>query len=154
MSARLTNLWSVARGHLGDDVSALVDGQLPPAEAERAWAHVMTCTQCRRLVESEGWLKQQLGSLGGPDRLSPLTAAGAAYDHSSWMRADAVERRQAHRGRRVVAAGFGTAVVGVAAFTSAGISPVSMSATMTRDTVTMVSSGVEHAAEALAGIAR
>lgn len=33
-------------GHLGDRVSALVDGQLAPAAAERALAHVAGCPRC------------------------------------------------------------------------------------------------------------
>ena len=33
-------------GHLGDRVSALVDGQLTPAAAERALAHVAGCPRC------------------------------------------------------------------------------------------------------------
>src|SRR4051812_1640158 len=41
-------------GHLGDRVSALLDGQLTPAEEERAWSHVHDCHQCRDLVEREG----------------------------------------------------------------------------------------------------
>lgn len=50
-------------GHLGSRVSALLDGQLPPAEAERAWAHVHGCHACRDLVEREGWVKTRLSGL-------------------------------------------------------------------------------------------
>ncbi len=46
--------------HLGDTVSALVDGQLGPEESEQAWRHVVQCPACRRLVEREGWVKRQL----------------------------------------------------------------------------------------------
>ena len=42
-------------GHIGAKASALVDGQLSPAEEERAWSHVLTCPGCRRRVEREGW---------------------------------------------------------------------------------------------------
>ena len=52
-------------GHLGPRVSALLDGQLPPAEAERAWAHVHLCHLCRDAVEREGWVKTRLAGLGG-----------------------------------------------------------------------------------------
>jgi len=78
-------------GHLGSRVSALLDGQLAPAEAEKAWAHVHACHSCRDLVEREGWIKTQLaglslaggsdapsylkGSLLGPGEPSPLFAA-------------------------------------------------------------------------------
>ena len=47
-------------GHVGTKVSALVDGQLPTAEAERVWAHVHVCPLCRAEVEREGWVKTRL----------------------------------------------------------------------------------------------
>lgn len=50
-------------GHLGARASALLDGQLPPAEAERLWAHVHGCHLCRDLVEREGWVKTRLSGL-------------------------------------------------------------------------------------------
>jgi anti-sigma factor RsiW len=50
-------------GHLGARVSALLDGQLPPAEAEEAWRHVYGCNACRDLVEREGWIKSRLAGL-------------------------------------------------------------------------------------------
>ncbi len=50
-------------GHLGHRVSALLDGQLDPGEAERAWEHVHACHSCRDRVEREGWIKTQLASL-------------------------------------------------------------------------------------------
>jgi anti-sigma factor RsiW len=53
-------------GHLGTRASALLDGQLPPAEAERLWEHVHGCHLCRDLVEREGWIKTQLSGLGAP----------------------------------------------------------------------------------------
>ena len=61
-------------GHLGTRVSALLDGQLPQAEEEKAWEHVHACHFCRDLVEREGWVKTRLSTLtfgGGraPDRL-------------------------------------------------------------------------------------
>lgn len=62
-------------GHLGSRVSALLDGQLPPAEAERAWAHVQACHLCRDLVEREGWIKTRLSGLSGPSGHPRLTAA-------------------------------------------------------------------------------
>ena len=68
-------------GHLGTRVSALLDGQLSPAEAERAWAHVHACHACRDLVEREGWVKTQLAGLSGagctPDRLKGALAHGS-----------------------------------------------------------------------------
>lgn len=67
-------------GHLGPRVSALLDGQLPPAEAERAWAHVHRCHVCRDAVEREGWVKTRLAGLGGtaaPPHLKGSLLAGA-----------------------------------------------------------------------------
>ena len=54
---------SLLGNHLGARTSALLDGQLPAAEEERAWAHVHECCACRRLVEREGWLKRRLAGL-------------------------------------------------------------------------------------------
>ena len=55
-------------GHLGTRASALLDGQLPAAEADRLWSHVHGCHLCRDLVEREGWVKTRLSGLGAPDR--------------------------------------------------------------------------------------
>ena len=79
-------------GHLGTRVSALLDGQLTPAEAERAWEHVHACHACRDLVEREGWVKTQLAALSGtggtPDRLKGELAHGVVP-----RRATAAHRR-------------------------------------------------------------
>lgn len=69
-------------GHLGTRVSALLDGQLPAAEAERAWAHVHTCHACRDQVEREGWIKTSLaglshGASAAPDHLKGSLLGGA-----------------------------------------------------------------------------
>nr|MDQ6936060.1 hypothetical protein [Actinomycetota bacterium] len=58
-------------GHIGSSASALVDGQLSPQEAERAWGHVLICPGCRRLVEREGWVKRRLSTLSDPVRVAP-----------------------------------------------------------------------------------
>jgi anti-sigma factor RsiW len=50
-------------GHLGPRISALLDGQLSPAEEERAWSHVHSCHQCRDEVEREGWVKTRLSAM-------------------------------------------------------------------------------------------
>lgn len=68
-------------GHLGPRVSALLDGQLSPAETERAWAHVHGCHACRDAVEREGWVKTRLAGLaaaeaGAPDRLKGSLRGG------------------------------------------------------------------------------
>jgi len=63
-------------GHLGPRVSALLDGQLEPAEAERAWAHVHACHFCRDLVEREGWIKTRLAGLSFGDAPTPSDLKG------------------------------------------------------------------------------
>ena len=50
-------------GHLGPRVSALLDGQLSPADEERAWEHVHSCHLCRDAVEREGWVKTRLATM-------------------------------------------------------------------------------------------
>lgn len=62
-------------GHLGSRTSALLDGQLPPDETERAWEHVQTCHACRDLVEREGWIKTRLAGLSF-DVAAPSTPVG------------------------------------------------------------------------------
>ena len=58
-------------GHLGDRVSALLDGQLAPLDEERAWSHVHACHQCRDLVEREGWVKTRLAGLSFGSECAP-----------------------------------------------------------------------------------
>jgi hypothetical protein len=53
--------------HLGDLLSALVDGELDGAERDRVSAHLARCTQCRGEAAALRELKQQLRSLtAGP----------------------------------------------------------------------------------------
>jgi anti-sigma factor RsiW len=109
-------------GHLGDRVSALVDGQLSPPEEERAWAHAMTCPGCRRLIEREGWLKTRLSTLADPAAPAPSGLLGSLYDVDAWAAVDEIERRT--RGRRLTlaavgAGSVGAAVLGLVAFTGA-----------------------------------
>ncbi len=117
-------------GHLGDTVSALVDGQLDPAEEERAWAHVLRCPACRRLVEHEGWTKRRLSGAAGGEPSAQLL--GSLYDlhaghtdaarvEASW--AEATRLEQHGRGRRRA----GIAAVGVGSVSAAvlGLSTLS-----------------------------
>ena len=64
-------------GHLGDRVSALLDGQLSAAEEERAWAHVHACHQCRDIVEREGWVKTRLAGLSFDSACAPSSLKGS-----------------------------------------------------------------------------
>ena len=49
--------------HLGDRLSALVDGELNGAERDRAYAHLASCEQCRPEAAELRALKQRLRSL-------------------------------------------------------------------------------------------
>ncbi|QLQ10002.1 MAG: hypothetical protein HZY75_05935 [Nocardioidaceae bacterium] len=124
----------IRRTHLGEDVSALVDGQLPSERVERAWEHVLACAMCRAEVDREVALKQRLRYLAG-DKPSPqppprllgslrdMPVMPSRYDPTwagldAWREVDALE--EAHRqGRRsgLVLAGMGSAAaIGLAAF--------------------------------------
>jgi anti-sigma factor RsiW len=49
--------------HLGDRLSALVDGELTGAERDRAYAHLAGCEECRTEAAQLRALKQKLRSL-------------------------------------------------------------------------------------------
>jgi len=51
--------------HLGDRLSALVDGELDGAERDKATAHLARCEQCRTEAAALRDLKRQLRSLAG-----------------------------------------------------------------------------------------
>lgn len=118
--------------HLGSRVSALLDGRLPAAEEERAWAHVHECNPCRDLVEREGWVKTRLAGLSfadrseceAPDRLknSLLAAAGCGSALTPpQFPTVATSVRARHRSLVAIGGGAaGAAVVGVLALGAAG----------------------------------
>lgn len=64
-------------GHLGNRVSALLDGQLSAKDTEDAWAHVYSCHACRDLVEREGWVKTRLAGLCGGEGAVPSGLKGS-----------------------------------------------------------------------------
>jgi anti-sigma factor RsiW len=108
-------------GHIGSTASALVDGQLSPAEEERAWKHVLGCPGCRRLVEKEGWLKQRLAGLGVPPVTTPPSLMGSLYDVDAWAAVDQIERHSTRRRTTTALVGAGSvgiAVLAVMAVTS------------------------------------
>ena len=95
-------------GHIGTKASALVDGQLTRSEEERAWSHVLTCPGCRRLVEREGWVKRQLGSLSDPTMGDPPPQLlGSLYDVDAWAQVDEIEQQSRRRRTTVVVLGGG-----------------------------------------------
>jgi anti-sigma factor RsiW len=116
-------------GHLGSRVSALLDGQLSPADEERAWEHVHTCFECRDAVEREGWVKTRLATMQLAGASAPSHLKGTLLvrgvvdwpdlpDHPAF--ADAGSRRR-HLGLSGIGGGaVGAAVMGVLAL---GASP-------------------------------
>jgi hypothetical protein len=118
-------------GHLGPRISALLDGQLSPAEEERAWEHVHSCHQCRDEVEREGWVKTRLSTMqyAGSEAPSHLKSAlmvsrTIAQWHEAMpeeMLAIAGGRSRRHLGLAGIGGGaVGAAVMGVLAL---GASP-------------------------------
>ncbi|MDF5755457.1 anti-sigma factor [Spongiactinospora sp. TRM90649] len=59
--------------HLGERVSALVDGELGHTERDRVLAHLTFCADCRAEVEALRALKSRLRSLDGPAMPADLT---------------------------------------------------------------------------------
>jgi anti-sigma factor RsiW len=120
-------------GHLGPRISALLDGQLSPAEEERAWEHVHSCHQCRDEVEREGWVKTRLSTMQyarseAPSHLKgSLLVSGLLAQWHEAMPADddlfalAGVRSRRHLGMTGIGGGaVGAAVMGVLAL---GASP-------------------------------
>jgi anti-sigma factor RsiW len=103
--------------HLGATVSAMVDGQLPAADLDRAWRHVFDCASCRAEVEREMWLKQRLASLGAPcptERLSESLNGWPGTGRRTEVVAgwsSVVAEDQLQRRRAGVAVGVGAASV-------------------------------------------
>jgi len=51
--------------HLGQRLSALIDGELSEAEQDRVLAHLAGCEPCRREASALRTLKRRMNSLGG-----------------------------------------------------------------------------------------
>jgi anti-sigma factor RsiW len=95
--------------HLGDRLSALVDGELDGAERDRAHAHLASCEQCRTEAAELRVLKQQLSTLmtGAPaeaamtKRLIAMTGPGGPMpSRRGLLRAGPGPRRGATRASR------------------------------------------------------
>lgn len=126
-------MWSLG-SHLGSTVSALVDGQLDAQSEERAWAHVLRCVECHRLVERETWVKRRLSAMGGSE--PPARLLGSLYElreeppsHEqsardaveAWAAVGALEHRARTRRRAgLVLAGAGSLSAAVFGFASLG----------------------------------
>ncbi|GIH69296.1 anti-sigma factor family protein [Sphaerimonospora thailandensis] len=59
--------------HLGERVSALIDGELGHTERERALAHLTFCADCRAEVDAMRALKSRLRSMDPPAMPADLT---------------------------------------------------------------------------------
>lgn len=108
-------------GHLGNRVSALLDGQLPAEEAERAWAHVHVCHFCRDAVEREGWVKTRLAGLSsGPQGASDHLKGSLLLGDS--LAAPPADHDRPRRAALVLLGGSAAsvAVLGVVAFGLSG----------------------------------
>jgi len=125
--------------HLGDRLSALVDGELDGAERDRAYAHLASCEQCRAEAAELRALKQKLSTLlpGAPAeaamtrRLIAMTGPGGPLPPRRRLlrlaapTARQETRRPGPRGparRRYLLLGTVSLVVGLgtAAFTAGG----------------------------------
>ena len=127
--------------HLGQRLSALIDGELSEAEQDRVLAHLADCELCRREASALRTLKRRMNSLGGDpadggddalaNRLMSLASAGFAFGEQgrdpawSWPAAFPVAvagPRELRPGRTVVAGAVAFLVVGLgaAAFAAGG----------------------------------
>jgi anti-sigma factor RsiW len=122
--------------HLGDRLSALVDGELDGAERDRAYAHLASCVQCRTEAAELRALKRKLRGLvsGAPAeaamtrRLIAMTGPGGPLPPRQRLLRPAARRetrRPGPRGpvrRRYLVLGTVSLVVGLgtAAFTAGG----------------------------------
>jgi anti-sigma factor RsiW len=91
--------------HLGTWVSALVDGQLPPAETERALAHVAVCPTCADEVAAARQARRALSVAADvapdPELTARLLALGATLGAPAIGPHDQRRRdRSAHREHR------------------------------------------------------
>jgi len=122
--------------HLGDRLSALVDGELDGAERDRAHAHLASCERCRAEAAELRALKQKLRGLvsGAPAeaamtrRLIAMTGPGGPLPQRRHLlrlappTADRETRRPGQVRRRYLILGTMSVVVGLgtAAFTAGG----------------------------------
>lgn len=130
-------------GHLGNRVSALLDGQLSPQETEEAWAHVYSCHACRDLVEREGWVKTRLAGLSCDPGAAPHDLKGSLLSVTPGDRYLAAQPSSGARrgvGAAVLGGGaIGAAMLGVLAL---GTAPASSPPAERRPPVTRIDTPV------------
>jgi anti-sigma factor RsiW len=106
------------RRHLGERLSALIDGELNGAQRERVLAHLARCEDCRREAAALRLLKRRMHTLGDTAagdaltwRLLALAPAGGVAEGRPVYRMTVARRRYAWS---LVAAGVATAGLGLA----------------------------------------
>jgi Putative zinc-finger len=65
--------------HLGDRLSALVDGELGHDERDRLYVHLAACQECRAEAAALRALKRRVGALGDPDMDATLLGRLLAF---------------------------------------------------------------------------
>lgn len=103
--------------HLGDNLSALVDGELTGADLDRANSHLAACERCRVDAAALRGLKLQLKGLGGGTGHAELTSkllamAGQPPDQPTGYRDPVGDTRGASGRRSFVWGAVSLAVVG------------------------------------------
>jgi anti-sigma factor RsiW len=115
--------------HLGDELSALIDGELGGAELDRANAHLAACGACRVEANALRRLKHELHALAElhdcdemTGRLLAMIGQAGSADPASARHRRPIRRR---RGRYVLWGAVSLVVVGIgtAAFGMGGSSP-------------------------------
>jgi len=62
-------------GHLGERLTALIDGELGHAERDRAFKHLASCDSCRAEADALRRLKRRIGALSEPKPSGDLMTA-------------------------------------------------------------------------------
>jgi anti-sigma factor RsiW len=109
--------------HLGDNLSALVDGELAGADLDRANAHLAACERCRGDAAALRALKTQLRDLAAHTDHDDLTLRLLAMAGPSAGPPDGDEEDRSPRRRYLVWSALSLAVmggVGAAAFSMGG----------------------------------
>jgi anti-sigma factor RsiW len=94
--------------HLGSQISALADGQMSPATAERALAHVATCARCAAELEAARAARRTVASADGAAPPADLTARLLSLAGSA-LREPVGERVDPFAAPRVPRATYGSA---------------------------------------------
>ena len=97
--------------HLGADVAAFVDGQLPPARELAARRHLEQCERCRSVVAEQEQLKRRMARTapaGGPAGVPAHLAAALAAVASDPREPDSPRRQALRRSVGVVVALVGS----------------------------------------------